>query len=175
MYVPKFLLKTVYYTLFNSHLIYACQIWRQDPISLRKISVLQNKAIPIINFKNYDFPTDQLFYENKILKINDYIKLLNCFLVKDVLQNTSLKIFNEYFAKSEEVHNHNTRHSALNTVKQNHRSTRQYGQHSIKNQAASTWNHLQNTLNIDMHMELSHKVKRSLKTYFINNYHTPAL
>ena len=26
-YVPKFLRKTLYYTIFHSHLIYACQIW----------------------------------------------------------------------------------------------------------------------------------------------------
>ena len=28
-YVPKFLLKTIYYSIFNSHLIYACQVWGQ--------------------------------------------------------------------------------------------------------------------------------------------------
>ena len=31
-YVPKFLLRTLYFTLFNSHLIYACQVWGQDPL-----------------------------------------------------------------------------------------------------------------------------------------------
>ena len=173
-YVPKFLLKTVYYTLFNSHLIYGCQIWGQDPMSLRKLSTLQNKAIRIINFKNYDSPTNQLYHENKILKIEDYIKTLNCFLVKKVLQNTSLKIFNDYFTKSEETHNHNTRHSSRNTVKRQHSSTRQYGQHSVKNQAAATWNQIQNALNIDMYTESSSKVKKHLKSYFIDTYHNSA-
>ena len=29
-YIPKFLLKIIYYSLFNSHLIYACQVWSQN-------------------------------------------------------------------------------------------------------------------------------------------------
>ena len=33
---PKSLLKTIYFSLFNSHLIYACQIWGQSKIKLFK-------------------------------------------------------------------------------------------------------------------------------------------
>ena len=33
-YTPKFLLKTIYYSLFNSHLIYAGQIWGQTKTKL---------------------------------------------------------------------------------------------------------------------------------------------
>ena len=79
-YFPKFILRTLYYTSFNSHLIYACQILGQDPIYLRKLSIPQNKAIRIINVKNYDYPVNEFYHENKILKIEDYIKLLNCLL-----------------------------------------------------------------------------------------------
>ena len=53
-YVPKFLLKSIYYSLFNSHLIYACQVWSQNKKFLEKLSTLQDKAIRIINFKQYD-------------------------------------------------------------------------------------------------------------------------
>ena len=28
-YVPKFLLKTIYYSIFNSHLIYGCEVWNK--------------------------------------------------------------------------------------------------------------------------------------------------
>ena len=28
-YVPKFLLRTIYFSIFNSHLIYTCQVWGQ--------------------------------------------------------------------------------------------------------------------------------------------------
>ena len=50
-YVSKFLLKTIYYSIFNSHLIYVCQVWGQNENCLKKLSYVQNKAIRIINFK----------------------------------------------------------------------------------------------------------------------------
>ena len=29
--VPKFLLKTIYYSIFHSHLIYGCEVWGSKP------------------------------------------------------------------------------------------------------------------------------------------------
>ena len=50
-YTPKFLLKTIYFSLFNSHLIYACQTWGQSKIKLfQRREKLQDKAICIISF-----------------------------------------------------------------------------------------------------------------------------
>ena len=36
-YIPKFLLRTLYYAFFNSHLVYACQIWGQKETMIRKL------------------------------------------------------------------------------------------------------------------------------------------
>ena len=36
-YIPKFILKTLYYALFNSHLIYVCQMWEQKETMIRKL------------------------------------------------------------------------------------------------------------------------------------------
>ena len=45
-YTPKLLLKTIYYSLFNSHLVYASQIWGQTKTKLfQEVVKLQNKAI----------------------------------------------------------------------------------------------------------------------------------
>ena len=50
-YTPKSLLKITYYLIFNSHLIYACQIWRQTKSNLfKKVQKLQEKTLQIINF-----------------------------------------------------------------------------------------------------------------------------
>ena len=44
-YTPKFLLKMIYYSLFNSHLIYGSQIWGQTKTKLfQEVVKLQNKA-----------------------------------------------------------------------------------------------------------------------------------
>ena len=46
-YVPKFLLRTIYYWLFNFYLIYAWQERGQNKKYLEKLSTLQDKAIRI--------------------------------------------------------------------------------------------------------------------------------
>ena len=63
--------------MFHSHLIYSCQIWDQNNTILRKVELLQNKALRIINFKNNEYNVNELYKTNKILRIADYIKLLN--------------------------------------------------------------------------------------------------
>ena len=120
MYIPKFLLKTIYYSIFNSHLIYACQVWGQNENCLKKLSSLQNKAIRIINVKQQDFPVNELYNANGILKIKDYIHLINFLFVKDVLSNESLEAFSNYFTKSDDFHDHMTQQSSRHSVIMEH-------------------------------------------------------
>ena len=115
-YVRKFLLKTIYYSIFNYHLIYACQVWGQNETCLKKLSSLQNKAIRIINFKQQDFPINELYYANGILKIKDYIHLINFLFVRDVLSNESIEVFSYCFTKSDDFHDHMTQHSSRHSV-----------------------------------------------------------
>ena len=101
-YEPKFLLKTIYYSLFNSYLIYACQVWSQDKKFLENLSTLQYKAI--INFKQYDHSVDELYHANGILKIKEYIDLLNCLFLETVISNESLPVFSKYLEWSYNLH-----------------------------------------------------------------------
>ena len=39
-YVPRYLLRTIYFSIFNSHMIYTCQIWGQNKCKIKKISEL---------------------------------------------------------------------------------------------------------------------------------------
>ena len=65
--------------MFHYHLIYFCQISRQNNTILRKLEPLQNKEMSIINFKNNEYNVNEPYETNKIFKIGDYIKLLKCF------------------------------------------------------------------------------------------------
>ena len=52
-YAPKRLIRTIYYSLFNSHMIYGCQIWGKHKIDLvKRVMKLQEKAIRLISFKD---------------------------------------------------------------------------------------------------------------------------
>ena len=72
-YVPKHLLQT--YSLFISQLIYACEIWGQNQTNhlSKKLLHLQEKAIRMINFQPQTSSSNNLFTENRIFKILDYI------------------------------------------------------------------------------------------------------
>ena len=96
-YVPKYLLRTIYFSIFNSHMIYTCQIWGQNKCKIKKISELQDKAIRIINFKQKNYPAAELHKNSRILKLSDYIKLLNCIFVRDTLTATQIPAFKNYF------------------------------------------------------------------------------
>ena len=68
-YTPKSLLKTIYFSLFNSHLIYACQIWGQSKTKLfQEIEKLQDKAIHIISFLPKGASVKETYSTLKILK-----------------------------------------------------------------------------------------------------------
>ena len=114
-FVPKFLLRTIYFSIFNSHLIYTCQIWGQKENTIKKLSEIQDKDICIKSFKNKN-PTNELYYINKILKIANYIKLLNCLFIKSILSNNRLPIFENVFKKASETHSYSTRHATVNSV-----------------------------------------------------------
>ena len=45
----------------------------------------------MINFQQHNFPVNELYNANEILKIKDYIHLINFLFVKDVLSNESLE------------------------------------------------------------------------------------
>ena len=74
-YAPKSILKTIYFSLFNSHLIYACQIWRQ---LFQEIEKLQDKAIHVISFLPKGAIVKETYSTLKILKIRDFISLEKC-------------------------------------------------------------------------------------------------
>ena len=42
-YVPKFLLRAIYFSIFNSYLIYTCQILGQKENTIKKLSEIQEK------------------------------------------------------------------------------------------------------------------------------------
>ena len=81
---------------FHSHLIYACQIRGRNINTLNKIQAPQDKTVQIINFRANNYVVGELYKNNKILRISDYIKLLNCLFVRDILTNFSIPPFQNY-------------------------------------------------------------------------------
>ena len=111
-YISADIPKTIYYVLFDSHMIYACQIWGQSHSeTFDMIQSAQNKALRIINFKESMEPSEPLYQKRKISKLKNNIILNNCLFVFDRLINKFPDVFDQFFQSFKEQHNHKTRGS----------------------------------------------------------------
>ena len=170
-YTPKYLLKTIYYSLFNSHLIYACQIWGQEKSALfRKIENLQDKALRIINFLPNNCPISGTYKKLNILKLKDFITLQNALFVKRCLEKEIPSPFQNFFEKSQIIHE--TRTSVKNCVTVPVVNTESYGTNSITFQSVNTWNELQQTADFDLSELDFAKVKRKITEFIMKTYIT---
>ena len=79
--------------------------------------------------------------------------MLNCLFVRDVLTKSTIRPFQNYFNKSENLHHHNTRRAKQNSVILTQRSDF-YGIKSImQHQSALAWNKLQKETNHNLLQE----------------------
>ena len=93
-FVPTDEIKSIYYAIFSSLLTYGCQVWGIGRgAHIEKISKLQNRALRIINFKNFHADSNPLYIHQKILKFQDFIRLQNCLFVHDFLNNSLPKCY----------------------------------------------------------------------------------
>ena len=148
-------MKTIYYSLVNSHLIYGSQIWGQtnNCENVKKLQSLQdNKALRIINnFKPpiRDHPVNNLYTNMRILKLRDFITLQNILFAKDCLQGIGPEKFSSLFNISGQQHRHNTRRTTINKCLVTERTnTDRYGTNSIKSKCIKNWNNMQRTLDV---------------------------
>ena len=129
-----------------------------------------NKALRIINFKNNEYNVNDVCKTNKILKIADYIKLLNCLFVRDVITQSTFPPFQKFFVQMRDTHQHNTRHAIQNKVALNQYKTAFYGTHSIKDQSALTWNQINNEARSDLLRKSRSEIKEYITNKLISNH-----
>ena len=135
-------LKHIYYSIFNSHLIYVCEIWGQDQNSrlFKNLIQLKEKALRIINFKNFNEDANPFFKENQILKISDFMAYKNDLCIR--MEN--LYLFNDMFTLL------NTNVGSKNLLDTPSSQSTHYGENSIRVKATSNWNLLQRITNVDL-------------------------
>ena len=146
-HVDSKLFKTTYSAIFESHLRYGCQLWRQTQTQfMNNTEKIQNKALRIITFNGPWESSAPLYKESKIFKLKDIVLLNNLQFVYDQINKNLPKSFRSFFALKTKQHRHNTRENSLNVppVK-----TTTYGSNSVTRCANSDWNKLQNKFNLE--------------------------
>ena len=158
-FVPKSCLLTIYYSFIYPYLIYCLPIWGSTGASLLKpLVILQKRAVRIINLASYLDHTEPLFYNCKILKLEDlYFFSLAIYAYKNI----------NYLDNFSRNHTYNTRNQndLLPPFERLSRS-----QQSVFFNAIKVWNslsvHLKNSPNI-------FSFKRHLKNMLLSKYHDP--
>ena len=88
----------LYNTLVLPHLNYCVAIWGKNyPTNIKKLKLLQKRAVRIIDKKPYLYPTNSLFIKHNILKFDDIVKeqciMILLAYVKNTLPSPILKLF----------------------------------------------------------------------------------
>ena len=93
-YLPPNLQRTLYFSIFESHLRYGCQIWGQQKSQhIHDIGNLQRKTIRIMNFKSKYTPSKPLFTDSKIMTFPDITKSKKLFIgTATNKQNITIKL-----------------------------------------------------------------------------------
>ena len=94
-------LRNIYFAIFDSHLSYSCIVWAQNINTVRRLIVLQKKALRIMNFKDQLFHSSPLFSSNNILKFGNKITLENILFVSKFINRQVPSIFYDWFTFSE--------------------------------------------------------------------------
>ena len=132
-HLPSDILKRVYYSLFDTHLRYACQVWGQSNSDiLVMVQRAQNKALRIINFKEEIHPSAPPYSETKILNFTSITTLNNCMLVFNHLNNSLPAIFDDLFKSFEKHHSHSTRRARRYVLNIPKMKTSFYGSRSVQ-------------------------------------------
>jgi len=108
--LPKKALLNLYYALIHPHFLYCSNIYSCTGLSnIRKLEVLQKKAVRIINHKKSNFPTKDLFLTNGILPLRDLILYNKACFMHSVYYNYSPPTFSESFICNPPGHDHDLR------------------------------------------------------------------
>ena len=125
------IIRTIYFSIFESHVNYCSLVWPQNCHAINWLVVLQKKASRIINFQPRNSHASPLFKNSSILKFSDKVNLENTLFVSKSINNLLPSLFNNWFLFSSDQHNYETSWSSLDNLHKSSYKTNTYGKNSI--------------------------------------------
>jgi len=117
-YCPTSVLKSLYYSIFHSHVSYGIPVWGYaNDDYIKKISKMQKKAIRAITFSKFKEKSAPLFKKLQILKITDLVYQRTAALLWDLNKEILPPTLSAYFTKACSVHDKNTRFAISGSLK----------------------------------------------------------
>ena len=166
----KKVLRSLYYSLFESHLSYGLPVWGSaNQTLIQKIFLLQKKAIRAITFSDFRAHTSPIFKDINTLKVNDLFQYQVSSIMWDYDHNTLPKSLNSLFTKTKTTHSYRTRFANADKLTVGRVNSHKYGDMSFKVIGATKLNELKDC---DFYIEARSKqiFLHSLKKSIIDNY-----
>jgi hypothetical protein len=96
-------LRTIYFSIFHCHLIYAIQLWScTTPSFLNETFLKQKQALRIINLSSYNSHTEPLFKKSGILPLHDLANFFKLQMMQQFSQGFLPISFNGTWLKNSE-------------------------------------------------------------------------
>jgi len=145
-YCPTTVLKSLYHSLFSSHLSYGLAVWgNADLIYLDKISKLQKRAVRAITFADYRASSLPILKKLEILSVKDLFEYKVSSLMWDFDHNTLPPSLATQFSRKNTLHSHQTRMATSGKLEIKSTYTKKYGTKAFKVYGAKMLNQLMNT------------------------------
>ena len=108
-------LKQIYFSLIHPYLNYGILCWASSPTSnLKTLQVAQNKCIKTMLNLNRRTNTNELYFDNSFLKINELYHRQCLIFIHNLHHHRLPSVFQSHLRPTREVHSHNTRGSSSN-------------------------------------------------------------
>ena len=170
-FTSKETLISVYNSIFYSHILYACQVWSlTTKKNLNLISILQKKSIRVINFSPYNSHTNNFFINDKILKLDDVIKIEQLKLVFEFKNNNLPDDLSDVFKLNNQTNSLQTRNNDNKGLYMSRIKTTCFGINTLKYSASLLWNSFFKTNNKINTFKNRSSLSKYLKKYFISLY-----
>ena len=150
-YLPKDILKNIYFALFHSKLTYAIQIWGQSLNHNSRLTKLQKSVVRLITFSNFQAASVPIFKELSIPPTYNIVLTLNIKLAHKTLNLESPTAVQEILDLKYMQNSYSTRSTFLKLLARPYVRTTTFGYKSIKNKTVIHWNTLQsNNKDVDL-------------------------
>ena len=168
-YCPKRTLRSLYFSIFHSHLTYGLPVWGNTVQAyLDKIDILQKRAIRAITFAEYNAHTAPLFKELNILSLKDQMQYNISSLMWDLDHDLLPESLSPYFIKRSITHGYRTRHAESGKLSINKTNTKRHGQMSFQVQGSLILNNLKDLEFYNSYSKFAFLKK--LKDQMVQNY-----
>ena len=168
-FVSSETLKMIYYGIFSSIFTYGSQIWGQNNVVVRKLQIIQNKALRIISFNSPRMSATPLFKKFEILKLADNVSLQNFLYAHGSLNNQLPSTLSGqlFFVDTD----HNLRSKTFLQLKRPSSKTIIYGSKSIKSRSVDIWNYINKLFyKENLHKKSRNVCKQIIIKYLLDGY-----